>query len=100
MRDHGREDRGDGGGARIVASVRLPDSDSPSSADDLVFDLSDLDEMTVQDLSVLLTAQRLASEEDRTVWATGVASATWHALHAMGLTDYFKPFPGEAGERA
>jgi len=100
MRDHGRENRGGEDGTTIVASVRVRERGARSGGEDLVFDLSGMDEMTVKELSVLLTAQQLASREDRAVWATGVAAGTWHALRTMGLTDYLKPFPGEVGNAA
>lgn len=100
MRDHGREDRDDGGGSRIAASVTAPGAGSEAPRPDLVFDFSGMDDMTVQDLSVLLTAQRLASSEDRTVWVTGVAHRTWYALDALGLARFFRPFPDEEGPEA
>lgn len=100
MRDHGREDLEDGGDSRIGPSAPVHGSGTNDSRPDLVFDFSGLDEMTVLDLSVLLTAQRLASREDRTVWATGVAHQTWFALDAMGLTGFFKPFPAEENAKA
>ncbi len=98
MRDHGREGRNGDEASRIAASVTVRGTGTEEAPRDLVFDFSDLDDMSVQDLSVLLTAQRMATEEDRAVWATGVARETWHALHALGLEEYFRPFP-TAGDR-
>lgn len=66
---------------------------SEPEASDIVFDFSALDEMRFQDLSFLLTARQLVSEDDRTVWATGVPMETWRTLYAMGLSGFFRPFP-------
>jgi hypothetical protein len=76
-----------------VAVRPPPEAEDAEPGRDLVFDFSEMDDISVHDLSVLLTAQRLATEEDRAVWAAGVQVETWHALHAMGLGHYFRPFP-------
>lgn len=96
MRDHGREGRnGDGSSPTTVPPMvrTTPEAEDAEPHRDLVFDFSQMDDISVHDLSVLLTAQRLATEEDRAVWAAGVQVETWHALHAMGLGHYFRPFP-------
>ena len=65
---------------------------------DLVLDLSGIQELDVANLSLLLTTQQKAEQEDRDVWLVGVPIGVWQALHAMGLGGFFKPFPasGEA----
>ena len=60
---------------------------------DLVVDLSGIRKLDHANLSLLLTAQRQAQEEDRAIWLAGVPFEVWQALHAMGLGDFFKPFP-------
>jgi ABC-type transporter Mla MlaB component len=67
---------------------------------DLVVDLSEMKELDVTSLSLLLTAQQNAQKEDRAIWLTGVPVGTWHTLRAMGLGRFFKPFPGSAGAAA
>lgn len=92
MRDHGPDER-----PRIGVDdgdvSRAGDFSSPTTPGDLVFDFSELEPMRVQDLSVLLTARRLALEHDRTVWAADVPMEIWETLQALGLTGYFRPFP-------
>lgn len=84
----------------VRGSVALPVHRSAPEVTDVIFDFSDLEDMRVQDLSVLLTARQVATEEDRTVWATGVPLHTWRTLHAMGLSGFFKPFPTSDVEKA
>ena len=60
---------------------------------DLVLDLSGIQELDVANLSLLLTTQQKAEQEDRDVWLVGVPLQVWQALHAMGLGRFFKPFP-------
>ena len=60
---------------------------------DLVVDLSGIKELDVTSLALLLTAQQKAKQEDRAVWLAGVPMQVWHALNAMGLGRFFKPFP-------
>jgi ABC-type transporter Mla MlaB component len=67
---------------------------------DLVVDLSEMKELDVTSLALLLTAQQNAQKEDRAIWLTGVPVETWHTLRAMGLGRFFKPFPGSAGAAA
>lgn len=90
MRNNAQDHRADG---PIEGPVHVAGLDEEPEASDVVFDFSDLDQMRIQDLTVLLTASQLARNEDRTVWAAGVAMHTWRTLHAMGLGGYFKPFP-------
>ena len=67
---------------------------------DLVVDLSEMKELDVTSLALLLTAQQNAQKEDRAIWLTGVPVETWQTLRAMGLGRFFKPFPGSAGAAA
>lgn len=100
MRNH-REENGNAareGSFESALSVAAPE-EAPRPSD-LVFDLSDLDQMRVQDLMVLLTARRLALEDDRSVWAAGASMHTWRVLHAMGLGGFFKHFPTSDTEEA
>ena len=60
---------------------------------DLVLDLSGIRELDVANLSLLLTAQQQAQEEDRAIWLAGVPFEVWRSLHIMGLGSFFKPFP-------
>jgi len=65
----------------------------PVKKADLVLDLSGIQDLDVANLSLLLTTQQKAEEEDRDVWLVGVPLQVWQALHAMGLGRFFKPFP-------
>lgn len=60
---------------------------------DLVIDLSEMQELDVTSLALLLTAQRQAQKEDREVWLAGVPLHVWEALYGMGLGRFFRPFP-------
>jgi len=71
----------------------------PVKKADLVLDLSGIQELDVANLSLLLTTQQKAEQEDRDVWLVGVPLQIWQALHAMGLGQFFKPFPA-SGEVA
>lgn len=93
MRNHGPGEHSVTGSGPIEGSVAGRGGSSDNGASDIVFDFSALDEMRVQDLSVMLTARQVASEDDRTVWATGVPVQTWRTLYAMGLSGFFRPFP-------
>jgi anti-anti-sigma regulatory factor len=66
---------------------------------DLVLDFSGIRKLDMANLSILLTAQQHAQEEDRSVWLAGIPLEIWRALHAMGLGAFFKPFP-TSGELA
>jgi anti-anti-sigma regulatory factor len=65
----------------------------PRKEGDLVVDLTGIRELDLINLSLLLTAQRNAEEEDREVWLAGVPRKVWQALDAMGLGGFFRPFP-------
>ncbi len=93
MRNHGPEEPTMAAGGGISGSGAARRGTSEPEASDIVFDFSALDEMRFQDLSFLLTARQLVSEDDRTVWATGVPMETWRTLYAMGLSGLFRPFP-------
>ena len=60
---------------------------------DLVVDLSGIKELNLASLTLLLTAQQNAKQEDRAVWLAGVPLSVWRALDSMGLGKFFKPFP-------
>ncbi len=60
---------------------------------DLVVDLSGVRELNLTSLALLLTAQRNAQEENRSVWLAGLPGQMWEALYAMGLGPFFKAFP-------
>lgn len=93
MRNHGSEDPilAEGAGTGGSGAARAGPSEPQGS--DIVFDFSALEQMRFQDLSFMLTAQRFVSEDDGTVWATGVPVQTWRTLYAMGLKGFFRPFP-------
>jgi len=80
-------------GGGVGRGVSLPAADEEAPAPDLIFDCTGLEEMRVGDLSLLLTAGRMARDEDRTVWAAGLPASQWRSLHAMGLDHLFRPFP-------
>ena len=71
----------------------------PVKKADLVLDLSGVQELDLANLALLLTTQQKAEQEDRDVWLVGVPLPIWQALHAMGLGQFFKPFPA-SGELA
>lgn len=100
MRNHGPEEPIMAAGGGIGGSGAARGGSSEPEASDIVFDFSALDEMRFQDLSFLLTARQLVSEDDRTVWATGVPVETWRTLYAMGLGGLFRPFPTSEVEDA
>lgn len=81
--EHGRDVHG-----RKPGGVR-----PQKKSDDLVVDLTGISRLNLTDLALLLTAQRNAEQEDKTVWLAGVPLQIWQALRAMGLGGYFKPFP-------
>ncbi len=66
---------------------------APRRKGDLVVDLSGIRELDLTSLALLLTAQQNAEQEDRDVWLVGVPLHVWQALNAMGLGQFFKPFP-------
>lgn len=74
----------------MASETRLPE---PVPAD-VVFDFTGIERVDVSSLSLLLTAGHLAHEDDRNVWVTEVPDQAWHVLHALGLEEFFLPFPG------
>ena len=69
------------------------DARAQVSRDGLVFDVSEMGQMNVGDLSWLLTASRMARAENVDVWVTGLPGRSWQMLHALGLGEEFKQFP-------
>lgn len=95
MREYGADDRGEG--------VGPPGRDADSRGglrDGLIFDVSEMGQMNVGDLAILLTASRLAREDNVDVWVTGLPGQSWKVLHALGLGDEFKQFPDEDEEHS
>lgn len=68
--------------------------------DGLIFDVSEMGQMNVGDLAILLTASRMAREENVDVWVTGLPGQSWRVLHALGLGDEFKQFPDEGDDHS
>lgn len=66
--------------------------------DGLIFDVSEMGQMNVGDLSWLLTASRMARADDVDVWMTGLPGRSWQMLHALGLADEFKQFPEDGDD--
>lgn len=87
-------------GGRIETPVTAGGGEQAPRSPDLIFDFSGLGRMTAADLALLVTAQQLADEEDRTVWVAGLPSSTWGTLRAMGLGHLFRPFPLTEERRA
>ena len=98
MREPGANSRGS---RRDAASNA---AGNPRSAEDgrdgLIFDVSEMGQMNVGDLAILLTASRIAREENVDVWVTGLPGQSWRVLHALGLGDEFKQFPDEDDEHS
>jgi anti-anti-sigma regulatory factor len=57
-------------------------------------------QMNVGDLAILLTASRMAREDNVDVWVTGLPGQSWRVLHALGLGDEFKQFPDESEDNS
>ena len=66
--------------------------------DGLIFDVSEMGQMNVGDLAILLTASRLARADNLDVWVAGLPGQSWQVLQALGLADEFKQFPEENEE--
>lgn len=97
MREHGANNRSaDAKGVRSSASG--DQSSCGDVQDGLIFDVSEMGQMNVGDLAILLTASRLAREDNIDVWVTGLPGQSWRVLHALGLGDEFKQFPDEDEE--
>lgn len=92
MNEYRSEPRGD---ARTdeMAVLKASSPHGQPAKDDLVVDLSRTRELNLANLTVLLTAQQQAEEEDRAVWLVGVPMNVWRALDSMGLGRFFKAFP-------
>ena len=96
MAEHATTDRLYSGSGKEQESGTVTALD-PSTIDrpvtDLVFAFSGGEKLDLHGLSLLLTAQQKAEQEDRDVWLVGVPIQVWQTLHAMGLGRFFKPFP-------
>jgi anti-anti-sigma regulatory factor len=92
MNEHGK-DTGIENQVESLHVVEAKGSRTNPRAKDLVLDLSGARDLNVANLSLLLTAQQQAQEEDRAVWLAGVPFEVWRSLHIMGLGSFFKPFP-------
>jgi len=68
--------------------------------DGLIFDVSEMGQMNVGDLAILLTASRMAREDNVDVWVTGLPGQSWRVLHALGLGDQFRQFPDESDDNS
>jgi ABC-type transporter Mla MlaB component len=92
MNEHENDARmpGDGEGLPVLGHG---ERDAKRRNADLVVDLSGIKELSLTSLALLLTAQQNAMKEDRDVWLAGVPMQIWQALNAMGLGQFFKPFP-------
>lgn len=92
MNEHENDTRmpGDGEGLPVLGRGKRVEKRRKA---DLVVDLSEIKELNLTSLALLLTAQQVARKEDRDVWLTGVPMQFWQALNAMGLGHFFKPFP-------
>ena len=77
---------------------RHGDASHGDERDGLIFDVSAMGQMNVGDLSLLLTASRLAREDNLDVWVAGLPGQSWQVLEALGLADEFKQFPEEHEE--
>ena len=95
MTEHDQNERG-----QEERALLLPAPHGENEADqvrqhrDLIFDLSDTSHFNVANLSILLTACRLAREADRDVWLAGLPGQGWTILEALGLARFFREFPG------
>jgi ABC-type transporter Mla MlaB component len=99
MNEHEKETRIQKDTSKIPLAARRRTRRVPAGQD-LVLDLSEMKELDVTNLALLLTAQQNAQKEDRAIWLTGVPVGTWHTLRTMGLGRFFRPFPGSAGAAA
>ena len=89
------------GGRRNAGSGAAGDARSTGEGrDGLIFDVSEMGQMNVGDLAILLTASRMAREDNVDVWVTGLPGQSWRVLHALGLGDEFKQFPDEGDDHS
>ena len=96
MAEHATTDRlysgsGEKQGSGTVTALDTPNADRPAT--DLVFAFSGGEKLDLHGLSLLLTAQQMAHDDDRTVWVAGLSRRSWLLLEALGLNDLFKAFP-------
>ena len=63
---------------------------------DLVVDLTGINQLDLESLALILTAQQQAEQEDRRVWLAGVPLRIWKTLDDMGLGRLFSFFPVSA----
>ncbi len=64
---------------------------------DLVIDFFGTQIHDITELTMILTAQRIADAEDRQVWLADLPDRTWKLLEAMGLDDLFVRIPSPGG---
>ena len=97
-----REPRANSGGSRREAASKAAGNSRSvgGDRDGLIFDVSEMGQMNVGDLAILLTASRMAREENVDVWVTGLPGQSWRVLHALGLGDEFKQFPDEGDDHS
>ena len=95
MREHRANDQRESG-----ENGRAAGGSRGDVRDGLIFDVSEMGQMNVGDLAILLTASRMAREENVDVWVTGLPGQSWRVLHALGLGDEFKQFPDESEENS
>jgi len=102
MAEHATTDRLYSGSGKEQESGTVTALD-PSTIDrpvtDLVFAFSGGEKLDLHGLSLLLTAQQMAHDDDRTVWVAGLSQRSWLLLEALGLNGLFKAFPpaGQVG---
>jgi hypothetical protein len=75
------------------AVTALDTATANREATDLVFAFSGGERLDLYGLSLLLTAQQIAHEDDRAVWVAGLSRRSWLLLEALGLEGLFKAFP-------
>ena len=102
MEEHGRNDRIAEARVRKFSGTerRFGSAGTFRGERDLIFDLSKMNGIKVSDLSLMLTAHRVARADERTVWVTGLDRECWVVIRALGLEAYFRPFPYLACEEA
>ena len=85
-------------GTPVVAAI--PSSATPLETTqpvDLVIDFFGTQIHDITELTMILTAQRIADAEDRQVWLADLPDGTWKLLEAMGLDDLFVRIPSPGG---
>ncbi len=99
---NGHDSNGWGGrlptGTPVVAAAPLTDTPlADASPPDLVIDFSGTQIRDITELTMILTAQRIADAEDRQVWLADLPDGTWKLLEAMGLDALFVRVPRTGG---